>query len=64
MPDNPITFTQIRASATIVGAQRQNPGCTALTDAVGAALRRLREEGLGYKKIAGGDWCAGGNHAG
>ena len=51
MPDNPITPTQIRASAAIVGAQRQNPGCAALTDAVVAALRRLRGEGLGFKKM-------------
>jgi len=51
LPDNPITSTQIRASAAIVGAQRQNLGCVALPDAVVAALRRLRGEGLGFKKM-------------
>lgn len=58
IPDTPITPTQIRASAAIVGAQRQNLGCVVLPDAVVAALRRLRGEGLGFKQmqVATGVW--------
>jgi len=46
MPDNPIVSIQLRASATIVGAQRQNPGCAALADNEVAELRRLKGEVL------------------
>jgi len=53
MPNNPIASTQIRTSATIVGAQWQNPGCAALADYVVAELRRLKGEVFSFKKIQG-----------
>jgi hypothetical protein len=65
MPDNPIASTQIRAFATIVGAQRQSLGCAALADdmVVELELRRLRGEGLSFKEDSGGNWRARSNYA-